>query len=93
MSQEPEQPRSVHTAEGGIVLDIRSGRMFSLNPAGSLIFQLLEQSVPNERIVEELVKRFDISIDVARADLNEFRKTLQQHALSAGGDSSGRNRS
>jgi hypothetical protein len=93
MSQEPEQPRSVHTAEGGIVLDIRSGKMFSLNPAGSLIFQLLERSLPEERIVEELVNRFDISIDVARTDLNEFRRALKQHALPAGGDSSGRSRS
>lgn len=93
MSQEPEQPRSVHTAEGGIVLDIGSGRMFSLNPAGSLIFQLLEQSLPDDRIVEELINRFDISVDVARTDLNEFRKTLQQHALPASYDSSRRNRS
>jgi hypothetical protein len=34
--------------------------------------------------VEELVRRFGISVDVAKRDLNDFSETLKNHALLAG---------
>jgi hypothetical protein len=76
--------RSTHTADGGIVLDIDKGRMFSLNSSGSAIFQLMETGLCEDSIVEELVRRFGISADVAKRDINDFRETLKNHALLAG---------
>jgi hypothetical protein len=76
--------RSAHTADGGTVLDIDNGRMFSLNSSGSAIFQLMEAGSCEDKIVEELVRRFGISVDVAKRDLNDFRETLKNHALLAG---------
>jgi len=81
MSPKPERPRSAHTAEGGIILDIAHGRMFSLNSSGSKIFQLLERGVPEDRIVEDLVKQFGVSADVAKVDLTDFCRSLQSYAL------------
>jgi len=77
----PERPRSVHTPDGGIVLDIKNGKIFSLNASGSRIFQLLEQGVPREQIVEDLVRHFGIPAETANADLNEFSNALKDRAL------------
>ena len=81
MSPKPERPRSVHNADGGVVLDIDHGRMFSLNASGSAIFQLLEQQRTDDEIVSELVERFGITGDIARADLADFRRSLRDYSL------------
>lgn len=83
MSPRPERPRTIHTADGGVVLDIDRGRMFSLNASGSVIFQLLEQGLTDDQIVDELVNRFAIPTDSARVDLADFRKSLETFSLLA----------
>ena len=81
MSPIPEHPRSVHTPDGGVVLDVHGGKMFSLNSTGSLVFQLLEQGASEERVVEELMERFRVSPEIARADVVEFRRALGRFRL------------
>jgi hypothetical protein len=81
MSAQSLRLRSVHTADGGVVLDIGQGRMFSLNSSGSFIFQLLEKGLPEEHIVEELVKQFGVTAELARRDLAGFCASLKNHAL------------
>ena len=83
MSPIPERPRSVHTADGGVVLDIARGKMFSLNTSGSVVFQLLEQRRTDQEIVDELVRQFAIPADAARADLVDFRRSLEEFSLLA----------
>jgi Coenzyme PQQ synthesis protein D (PqqD) len=78
-----EKARSVHTIDGGIVLDIKNGRMFSLNCSGSAIFQLLKQGLPEERIAEELVNRYGITREVAKRDVSDFCSSLRNHDLLA----------
>ena len=81
-----ERIRSTHTSDGGIVLDINKGRMFSLNSSGSVIFQFLENGLPEEKIIEELVQRFGIPVAVAKHDLHEFRLSLSNLTLLASND-------
>ena len=81
MMPTPERPRSIHSANGGIVLDIDGGRMFSLNVSGSLIFQFLDQGLEDDEIVLQLVERFAVTADVARADLAEFHRSLEKLSL------------
>ena len=78
-----ERIRSTHAADGGIVMDIDKGKMFSLNASGSVIFQFLEKGFSEEKIIEELVRRFEIPADVAKQDLEDFRGALKRHALLA----------
>jgi hypothetical protein len=73
--------RSTHSSEGGIVMDIDRGKMFSLNSSGSLMFQLLARGLDEKAVIDELVRRFEISAAVAKHDLDEFRKALNSHAL------------
>jgi hypothetical protein len=79
-----ERIRRSQSPDGAIVLDIDKGKMFCLNSSGSVIFQLLEREYSEERIVEELMRLFEISEDVARRDLRDFCDSLKHHALVAG---------
>jgi hypothetical protein len=81
MLPEFERPRSVHTPDGGILLDIRNGRMFSLNCSGSAMFQLLEQGLSEERIVAELANRFGIAAEIVKRDLSQFCSSLRNRGL------------
>lgn len=73
--------RSTHTGDGGVVLDIKSGRMFSLNNSASFIFQLLERGASDGEITEQLAVRFAISAEEARDDVAEFRAALKSHSI------------
>ena len=81
MTAQSSRIHSTHTADGGIVMDVDSGRMFSLNSSGSVMFQLLTNGLDEQSIVKELVRRFGISAAVAKHDLDEFRSALNRHAL------------
>lgn len=76
--------RSTQSPDGGIVLDIDRGKMFSLNPSASVIFQLLEKQYSEERIVEEMVRLFEIPADVVKRDLRDFCDSLKHRALVVG---------
>jgi hypothetical protein len=73
--------RSAHTNDGGVVLDIKSGRMFSLNHSASFIFRLLERGLTDLQIAEQLAELFAISTEEARNDVAEFREALNRHSI------------
>ena len=52
-----EEVRARHTEDGGILLDVRQGHMFRLNPVGSLILSWLEAGFEESRISEELSRK------------------------------------
>jgi hypothetical protein len=85
----PERRRSIHTTDGGIILDINRGKIFSLNASASVMFQLLERGLTEEDIADELVRRFGIPAQQALVDLIDFRKSLDHFSLlSSGGSAS-----
>jgi hypothetical protein len=81
MTAQGSRIRSTHNPDGAIVMDVDSGRMFSLNSSGSVMFQLLTDGLDEKSIVDELARRFGISVAVAKRDLGEFRSALNKHAL------------
>jgi hypothetical protein len=78
-----ENVRSTHDADGGIVLDVRHGRMYALNFVGSRIVELLKQDWPTDQIANEISQQFGIAPDVARADVREFLASLEKQELIA----------
>jgi PqqD family protein of HPr-rel-A system len=78
-----EGVRSTHGQDGAVVLNIRSGRMFGLNPVGSKILEAL-QGRPDSgesEIAEAIRRQFDVSWDVAQKDVREFLGILTQQGL------------
>lgn len=76
--------RSTHSSDGGIVMDVDRGKMFSLNGSGSAMFELLANGVDEKTIIDKLGRRFDIPVTVAKQDLDEFREALQCHGVLPG---------
>jgi len=76
-----EQVRSTHNQDGAVVLDIRQGQMFRLNPVGSRMFELLKLGYPESRIVDEISREFGAARDTVEIDLREFLSQLAKHCL------------
>jgi hypothetical protein len=73
--------RSTHDQDGGVVLDVRHGQMFSLNFIGSKILELLKRGCPEPQIAQEISMEFGVTREIAAADVREFLDTLEKHRL------------
>jgi hypothetical protein len=76
-----EHVRKTHSQDGGIVLDVKHGRMFGLNLVGSKIIELLGQEYSPTFIAQEIARTFGISIGIADNDVREFLDTLEKYRL------------
>jgi hypothetical protein len=73
--------RCTHDRDGGLVLDIRQGQIFSLNLVGSTILELLKRGTCVSEIVDDISRDFKISRDLAEIDVREFIETLKKYRL------------
>jgi hypothetical protein len=73
--------RITHGQDGGVVLDVRQGQIFDLNPVASRIFELLKNGEDEGRIVEAISHAFNTSPDVVGIDVREFITILEKHGL------------
>ena len=76
-----EAVRTTHGQDGAVVLDIRQGQMFNLNPVGSRIVELLKTGATELQIADQLSREFGVRRDVAQKDLQEFLHELKNHRL------------
>ena len=81
MTRLADHVRTTHSPDGGIVLDIRHGQMFSLNPVASKIVELLAEKREPAFVAQRIAELFDVSPEVALRDVEEFLATLERHAL------------
>jgi Coenzyme PQQ synthesis protein D (PqqD) len=77
----PEHVRSTHGQDGGVVLDILHGQMYSLNLVGSRMLELLKQGQTEPQIAERLSQEFGVGREIVASDLHEFLAHLQSHHL------------
>ena len=73
--------RRVSSADGGIVLDVRRGTMFQINPLGAKVLDLLDQGESFPNIANLLSAEFGVALDVVQADVNEFLDSLERHGV------------
>jgi hypothetical protein len=76
-----EHVRKTSSEDGGIVLDVKHGRMFGLNIVGSRMIELLERQYTPAQIAQEIAASFGVAIDIADRDVREFLETLEKHHL------------
>jgi Coenzyme PQQ synthesis protein D (PqqD) len=76
-----ERIRRTHGTDGGIILDINHGQMFTLNIVGSKILEMLERGVTEPQIVEEISCFFQIRQDIIERDVREFLDCLEKNRL------------
>ena len=75
---------SVHD-DGIVLLQTKSGRVFTSNRAGARIWQHLERRMPVDAIAADLSDQYRISYDAARNDVALFLIELERHGLAAEG--------
>lgn len=73
--------RRTETIDGGILLDVLHGQMFSLNIVGSKILELMQRGFDESHIVEEISRDYRANREVVRADVTEFIATLNKHHI------------
>ena len=84
----PQRPRRVQECsfraigdEGGLVVLPGRSEVKVLNPAAILVFSLLDGEHTTDDIVAKVVEQFDVSEDVARADIEAFVGQLREHGM------------
>lgn len=82
--------RSTHTPDGAVVLDIRQGEMFNLNPVGSRILELIKNGHSETAVVDEISRQFHADRAVVQRDVEEFLASLREHRLLVDAGSNGR---
>ncbi len=61
-----------------VVLHFDSGKYFSLNPTGSLIWKGILNNRPMGDIVEQICSIYDVEPDTARGDVDEMVHMFQE---------------
>lgn len=52
--------------------------MITTNAVGAFLWEQLMEEISEERLVEKLVKAFDVNINTAKNDVKEFLEQLQK---------------
>jgi Coenzyme PQQ synthesis protein D (PqqD) len=79
--------RRTRTPDGGILLDVERGQMFSLDPVGSKILDLLDEGCDEAQIVDQVSAVYGQQIEMVRIDVRSFLEALSQHHVVRQGDS------
>ena len=73
--------RRTQTQDGGILLDIHHGQMFSLNLVGAKILELLDGGFDEAQIAVQVSQAYAMDLETVRADVHEFLETLNKHHI------------
>lgn len=67
----------------GVLLHLENKFYYSLNLTGSFLWRLLEekQELSEEGILEAVLGNFDVGIEEARSDVNDFIEDLSKEGL------------
>jgi hypothetical protein len=81
MNPFPNTVRRLSSADGGVLLDIRRGVMFRVNPIGARVLDLLEQGSSSAQIAETLSSEFQVPLGDVQADVREFLESLKNRGV------------
>jgi hypothetical protein len=73
--------RRTETVDGGILLDIHHGQMFSLNVVGAKILELMQRGYDETRIADEISRSYGANREVVCADVLDFIASLYKHHI------------
>lgn len=66
-----------------VMMDIDNGNYIGLNETGKVIWDLIEEPVKVEAIVEKLVQQYDINKDQCSSDTLEYLNKMQEQKILA----------
>lgn len=76
-----ESVRETINQDGAVLLDIKQGVCFSMNPVGAKIWEMLKRECPLDQIASSLEQEFQVSRTQIEADMAEFIENLRTRKL------------
>lgn len=76
-----ESVRETINQDGAVLLDIKQGVCFSMNPVGAKIWEMLKRECPLDQIASSLEQEFHVPRAQIEADIAEFLTELRQRNL------------
>lgn len=73
--------RIAETQDGAVLLDIKQGLCFNINPVGTLIWKQVSEGRETHQIAQLLVELFNIPPEQAHRDVQEFLHDLKRKQL------------
>lgn len=77
----PEQVEYTLVEGDYVLMDLRSGLYFALDPVATVIWQAVEESGTREAAVERVLARFDVEEERVRQDVANLVQTLVDKGL------------
>jgi hypothetical protein len=68
-------------SDESVLLNLKSGRYFSLDAVGTRIWQLLLEGRTLEATMVQLMREYDVSREELQADIAAFVRSLEAHGL------------
>jgi hypothetical protein len=81
MTRLPENVRTVTNSDGGVILDLKRGKIFRLNPTGATVLELLARGYEDAQITAEISVRCETPSDVVGTDVQAFLALLASNEL------------
>jgi hypothetical protein len=75
------EPAGANLEGGHVLLSVRAGAYFSLNPMASEIWQMLAEPCPVGEIIASLSDGYDVDAQTIVRDVTPFLQTLVNHRL------------
>ncbi len=76
-----ESVRITQSQDGAILLDVERGAMFTLNPVGTRILELLRQRHSFTSVVARISEEFGAPGELVQGDVDEFLSALRELRL------------
>jgi hypothetical protein len=76
--------RLINTVDGAVVMEIKSGLMYTSDPVGGRILELIKQGLSKEQIVESIsheCEESNVSRETVRRDLERFIEQLASYGV------------
>lgn len=55
-----------------IIFDTEKSTLYSFNPTARFIFELIKKGLTTDEVADKMTKKFNVSLDQAKKDINEF---------------------
>lgn len=77
----PSHVRSMIGADGAVLLDLKAGKYYSLNPVGATIWSKAEEGLSRSEILTHLQATYSVGVDKLQRELDTFVDGLTQKGL------------
>ncbi len=73
--------RSVFSQDGAVLMEIKQGMMFTSNPVGGRILELLSQGASDDAVVDTISRECEAPPETVREDLASFVEQLRSYGI------------